>query len=58
MEQGLRELKLNDLSKDQLVELARELSCDVTSRSSKKDSIAAIERGVLLVKELLIGSST
>jgi hypothetical protein len=56
LEQSLKQLELNKFNKDNLVDLARQLSCDVNPKTKKADALKAIERVVLVVKELMVST--
>jgi hypothetical protein len=58
VEQSLKQLNLEQFSREDLVQLARELSCPVVARTTKTEAIEAIGRAVLLVKETLVGAAT
>jgi hypothetical protein len=57
LEGKLKELNLKQLSKDDLVALARQLSRDVNSKTKKDAAIDAIERMVLEVKEMQLAGT-
>src|SRR5262249_27403476 len=54
LEKDLDSLKLNSLTKTQLIALARQLSRDVNASTKKDAAIQAIKRIVLDVKEMLV----
>jgi hypothetical protein len=56
LEQSLKQLDLEKLTQKNLVDLARQLSCDVNPKTKKADAIKAIERVVLVVKELMVST--
>jgi hypothetical protein len=58
IEMALVDLQLDKLTATQLRELANEVSSPVSSKANKQEAIEAIERQVLLVKDMLNGART
>jgi hypothetical protein len=57
LEQGLKALNLDKLTTSDLVELGRQLSLDVNSKTRKEEAIREIERVVLVVKESALATA-